>query len=89
MRVAAAGCRQHAPLHVATDPAELFAQPQQRLLDRCRQRDAGKAVLQGLGGTPQPGQVEIVMRPVTIAVHERRLRSQLCFLKERGNCRRR
>ena len=83
--VAAVGRRQHAPLHVATDPSDLFAQPQRRLFARCRPRDGSEAVLQGLGGTPQPRQIEIVMRPVTSAVHERRLRRQLRFLDEHGN----
>ena len=85
--VAAVGRRHHAPLHVATDPSELFAQPQRRRFARCRPRDGSEAVLQGLSGTPQPPQIEIVMRPVTSAVHERRLRRQLRFLNERGNCR--
>ena len=84
--VAAVGRRHHAPLHVATDPSELFAQPQRRRFARCRPRDGSEAVLQGLSGTPQPPQIEIVMRPVTSAVHERRLRRQLRFLNERGNC---
>ena len=83
--VAAIGRRQHPSLHLATDPPELFAQPQRRLFARCRPRNGGEAVSQGLGGTPQPLQIEIVMRPVTSPVHQRRLRRQFRFLDERGN----
>ncbi len=82
VRVAAIGRHQHAPLHVATDPSELFAQSQRRLFAICRPRDGRESILQGLGGTPQPRQIEIVMRPVTSAVHERRLRRQLRLLDE-------
>ena len=85
--IAAVGRRHHAPLHVATDPSELFAQPQRRRSPACRPCDGGEAVLQGLSGTPQPPQIEIVMRPVTSSVHERWFRRQLRFLDEHGNCR--
>jgi len=39
----------------------------------CRRScDGREAVLQGVGGTSQPGQIEIVMCPFTSSVHERR-----------------
>ena len=83
--VAAIGSRQHPSLHLATDPPELFAQPERRLCARCGPRNGGETVSQGPGGKSQSLQIEIVMRPVTSPVHECRLRCQFRFLDQRGN----
>ena len=44
--VAATGRHQHAPLHVASDPSDLVAQPQRWFLECRGPRDVGETVLQ-------------------------------------------
>jgi hypothetical protein len=83
--IAVASRHEHASLHAATDPSDLFAQLQCGRFANCCLRQRNEATLQGLSRTPQQRQIEVVVRSIASAVDERRLRRQLGFLDERGN----
>ena len=82
------------PPPVATSMRRSMSRPIRPICSRSRSGDFSTAAARAMsakpsckrpGGTPQPGQIQIVMGPVTAAVHERRLRRQLCFLDEGRN----